>query len=62
VGSFGGGARSGRGPTARALFLGENTVKTHVGYILDKLHLRHRVQAVILAYEIGLMQPGDSGT
>ncbi|MGH2406550.1 MAG: response regulator [Candidatus Limnocylindrales bacterium] len=43
---------------AEALFLGNTTVKTHVGRILMKLDLRDRVQAVVLAYESGLVQPG----
>ena len=40
------------------LFLGEATVKTHVGRVLMKLGLRDRVQAVVFAYETGLISPG----
>ncbi|HVW43747.1 MAG TPA: response regulator transcription factor [Amycolatopsis sp.] len=43
---------------AGKLFLSEATVKTHVGRILAKLDLRDRVQAVVLAYETGLIRPG----
>jgi DNA-binding NarL/FixJ family response regulator len=46
---------------AKELFLGETTVKTHVARILQKLQLRDRVQAVVLAYETGLVQRGDGG-
>ena len=41
---------------AQRLILGENTIKTHVGRIFSKLGLRDRVQAVVLAYETGLVE------
>jgi DNA-binding NarL/FixJ family response regulator len=43
---------------AQMLYLGEATVKTHVGRVLTKLELRDRVQAVVVAYESGLVTPG----
>ena len=49
-------------PTADALFVGDSTAKTDVWYILNKLHVRDRVQAVILAHETWPMQSGEHRT
>jgi DNA-binding NarL/FixJ family response regulator len=47
------------GEIADTLVLAEQTVKTHVGRILAKLHLRDRAQVVVAAYESGLITPGE---
>lgn len=42
---------------AASLFVADTTVRTHLRHILDKLHIRDRVQAVVLAHDTGLVQP-----
>ena len=44
---------------AEQLVLSPLTIKTHVARVLDKLNLRDRVQAVVLAYETGIIRPGS---
>jgi DNA-binding NarL/FixJ family response regulator len=45
---------------AKDLFVSKATVRTHVAHILSKLRLRDRIQAVVLAYESGLVTPGET--
>jgi DNA-binding NarL/FixJ family response regulator len=44
---------------AQELYISDTTVKTHITHILQKLNLRDRVQAVVLAYQTGLFEPPD---
>ena len=46
---------------AETLGISEPTVKTHVGHLLAKLGAQNRAQAVVAAYEGGIIRPGDAG-
>jgi DNA-binding NarL/FixJ family response regulator len=46
------------GQIAAELFISDATVRTHIGHVLSKLNSRSRVQAVVVAYESGLVRPG----
>ena len=46
---------------AATLFLSEATVKTHLAHVFTKLDLRDRAQAVVVAYESGLIRAGRAG-
>jgi len=45
---------------ARALYISEGTVRTHLNRLLAKLQVRDRLQAAVLAYETGLVRPGHA--
>ncbi len=47
--------------TSERLYISDTTVKTHVSHILQKLDLRDRVQAFVLAYQTGLFEAGTDG-